>query len=80
MKACKLSQTPIEIRISSPFPHRGNEGRMLKLFYKLIAGLKKPSPQEDWQRDPLLHPDLRRMTARELADLPFDPAPRDVTR
>ena len=27
-----------------------------------------------WCRDPLSHPDIARMSARELADLPFDPA------
>jgi hypothetical protein len=26
-----------------------------------------------WRRDPLAHPVLRRMTQRELGDLPFDP-------
>jgi hypothetical protein len=26
-----------------------------------------------WLRDPLSHPDLRRMSVTELADLPFDP-------
>ncbi|RYH06135.1 hypothetical protein EU800_24900 [Tropicimonas sp. IMCC6043] len=25
-----------------------------------------------WWRDPLSHPDIRRMSPRELADLPFD--------
>ncbi|MBO6603238.1 hypothetical protein [Rhodophyticola porphyridii] len=26
-----------------------------------------------WRRDPLSHPDIARMSKRELADLPFDP-------
>jgi hypothetical protein len=27
-----------------------------------------------WRRDPLCHPDIRKMSERELSDLPFDPA------
>ncbi|MCB1394662.1 MAG: hypothetical protein H6898_07925 [Rhodobacter sp.] len=27
-----------------------------------------------WWRDPLFHPDIARMSERERADLPFDPA------
>jgi len=27
-----------------------------------------------WRRDPLAHPDIRRMSAREIADLPIDPS------
>lgn len=27
----------------------------------------------NWRRDPLSHPDLRAMSQRELADLPFSP-------
>ncbi|MEP4196804.1 MAG: hypothetical protein ABJL99_14350 [Aliishimia sp.] len=26
-----------------------------------------------WSRDPLSHPDIRKMTSREIADLPIDP-------
>ena len=29
---------------------------------------------EDWNCDPLSHPDLKRMSLQALADLPFDPA------
>ncbi len=31
------------------------------------------SPDRQWQRDPLSHPQIARMSKRDLADLPFDP-------
>ncbi|WP_110033904.1 hypothetical protein [Hoeflea marina] len=33
-----------------------------------------PDRRPHWEADPLSHPDLSRMTEREIADLPFDPA------
>lgn len=32
-----------------------------------------PSPFAAWDRDPLSHPALSRMSLTDLADLPFDP-------
>lgn len=32
------------------------------------------SDPEPWWRDPLSHPDIRAMSAVEIADLPFDPS------
>lgn len=34
--------------------------------------IRRTLPQ--WWRDPLSHPDIARMSERERADLPFDPA------
>lgn len=50
----------------------------LRYVFETLAGTPKdmcPGP-DDWRRDPLSHPDLRGMSLRELADLPFDP--RDI--
>lgn len=33
----------------------------------------KPGTEADWLRDPLSHPDIARMSARERADLQFRP-------
>lgn len=46
----------------------------LRFFAALFGRSGPPITEEDWFRDPLCHPDLRRMTNTELADLPFDPA------
>jgi hypothetical protein len=32
-----------------------------------------PSDEMSWEADPLSHPDLRKMSVDQLADLPFDP-------
>ena len=49
---------------------------MLKIILSYIAPQlgphRVPPATPDWARDPLSHPDLRRMSQRELADLPFD--------
>jgi hypothetical protein len=36
------------------------------------ARLHSEDEKADWLRDPLSHPELENMSARELADLPFD--------
>ena len=50
----------------------------LRYVFETLAGAPKDAcpGADDWRRDPLSHPDLRRMSLRELADLPFDP--RDI--
>lgn len=53
----------------------------MKIFSSLHALLHAPSsnPESErerflgWMRDPLSHPDIERMDARELGDLPFNP-------
>lgn len=53
----------------------------MKIFSSLHALLFAPSsgPETErerclgWMRDPLSHPDIERMDARELGDLPFSP-------
>ncbi|MCL6705733.1 hypothetical protein M8R20_01860 [Pseudomonas sp. R2.Fl] len=44
---------------------------MLKLFL-MLRGFVRRFPGDDWRRDPLAHPDIARMDARMLADLPID--------
>ncbi|WP_349433352.1 hypothetical protein [Pararhizobium sp. A13] len=48
---------------------------MLKIFSILDQLLPRSSPVGDtdtaWISDPLRHPDIARMDARELGDLPF---------
>jgi hypothetical protein len=47
--------------------------RIFSALRRLIAGRRKSENQHDaaWLADPLMHPDVRAMTERELADLPF---------
>jgi len=49
---------------------------MLKLLSRLIDRLAQPAEVDFEEIDPLLHPALRRMSERELADLPFAEARR----
>lgn len=44
---------------------------MLKLITSLIEKLVEPAEANEMEIDPLLHPALRCMSQRELADLPF---------
>lgn len=44
---------------------------MLKFLASLIEWLIEPADVDQMGTDPLLHPALRCMTERELADLPF---------
>ncbi len=47
---------------------------MLKIFSILDQLLPAPADDDtpaNWSRDPLRHPDIARMDARELGDLPF---------
>ena len=47
---------------------------MLKIFSILDQLLPVPADDDtpaNWSRDPLRHPDIARMDARELGDLPF---------
>ena len=51
---------------------------MLNIFRNLIQRLLPvrrmcEAPDVSWRCDPLSHPDLRAMSARELGDTPFDP-------
>lgn len=47
--------------------------RLVRWIRAVLAPEPEPDPG-DWDRNPLAHPDLRRMSPRELADLTFDPA------
>jgi hypothetical protein len=48
--------------------------RIAGIFQAAIRTLTETSAgEEPAQADPLAHPDIRRMSLRELADLPFDP-------
>ncbi|WP_149757734.1 hypothetical protein [Roseivivax sediminis] len=63
---------------SAPAWHPARMNTFLRYVFETLAGTPKdmcPGP-DDWRRDPLSHPDLRGMSLRELADLPFDP--RDI--
>jgi hypothetical protein len=44
---------------------------MLNLLSSLLHWLVAPADFDDNPRDPLMHPALRGMSQRELADLPF---------
>jgi hypothetical protein len=44
---------------------------MLNLIANLLHWLAAPSDVDANPRDPLMHPALREMSQRELADLPF---------
>jgi len=46
---------------------------LVERLARLPKFLEEPSGWEmEWDRDPLSHPDLQRMTLEQLADLPFD--------
>lgn len=51
---------------------------MLKFFFgrQQSRGNWKQT-DDDWSRDPLAHPAIAAMSARELADLPLVPPPSD---
>lgn len=46
---------------------------LLKFFLKSIAGISgtRPPNTPTWQEDPLRHPEIQRMSLREIADLPL---------
>ncbi|MBB4480024.1 hypothetical protein [Rhizobium etli] len=46
---------------------------LLKFFLKPIAGISSTQPANTptWEEDPLCHPDIQRMSLREIADLPL---------
>jgi hypothetical protein len=48
--------------------------RSFKWMGKDFSGpIEPPETDANWYRDPLSHPDIARMSQRELADLPFCP-------
>ena len=51
---------------------------IFSLFRSDTASVPPASDPQRWIRDPLSHPDITRMDARALADLPFAlfPAPK----
>ena len=51
---------------------------IFSLFRSGTASAPSASQPQRWVRDPLSHPDIARMDARALADLPFAlfPAPK----
>ena len=49
---------------------------MLNLLARLIDWIASPADVDLIEADPLQHPAIERMSERELADLPFTPAPR----
>ena len=46
---------------------------LLKFFLKPVAGVgsSQPANVPAWDEDPLRHPDVQRMSLREIADLPL---------
>ncbi|MDF0698642.1 hypothetical protein PYR71_19440 [Rhizobium sp. MC63] len=46
---------------------------LLKFFLKPIAGISRTQPTNTptWEEDPLRHPEVERMSLREIADLPL---------
>ncbi|WP_152544622.1 type 2 periplasmic-binding domain-containing protein [Actibacterium mucosum] len=40
-----------------------------KISSCLVRDVHRPCAENDWTRDPLSHPDIAKMTARERADL-----------
>jgi hypothetical protein len=46
-----------------------------KLRNTLHAAEEYLEEQEVWRRDPLAHPEIRRMSERQIADLPFTHRP-----
>ncbi|PTX49709.1 hypothetical protein C8N44_10685 [Allosediminivita pacifica] len=52
----------------SPFPSLGYIRIGLPRLFR-----RPTRPETRWQRDPLSHPQVAKMSKRELADLPFDP-------
>ncbi|MBB2671112.1 UNVERIFIED_ORG: hypothetical protein GGE44_000653 [Rhizobium esperanzae] len=46
---------------------------LLKFFLKSIAAISgtQPANTPTWQEDPLRHPEIQRMSLREIADLPL---------
>lgn len=47
---------------------------MIRFLTRLRGRLRLKPSGTDWHRNPLAHPLIQRMTEREKADLPFDPA------
>ena len=49
---------------------------LTRLLHYLIAAVRPECPSEpvEWPDDPLSHPDLRHMSPKQLADLPFERA------
>ncbi|MEP3947250.1 hypothetical protein [Ascidiaceihabitans sp.] len=48
---------------------------LLKIIGRLIRVIQVhvDHHEDRWRRDPLSHPDIRKMNKREIADLPIDP-------
>jgi hypothetical protein len=46
---------------------------LLKFFLRPIAGISRTQPANTptWEEDPLRHPEVERMSLREIADLPL---------
>lgn len=56
----------------------GGMKHLLSSIAKYLAaradqGRQQHDAEIEWRKDPLSHPAIKRMTMRELADLPFDP-------
>ena len=47
---------------------------MLKTIKRKITDFLRPQP-ENWEEDPLSHPELQKMSLHALADLPLEPPP-----
>lgn len=47
--------------------------RIRQVFSRWSQEQKSQDAMAGWRRDPLSHPDIRRMSERERADLQFDP-------
>ncbi len=51
----------------------------VRTWYRKRPGVPAVDPSGLWHADPFAHPDLRRMTPNQLADLPFE-RPGDLAR
>jgi hypothetical protein len=51
----------------------------VRIWYRERPAVQASDTSGRWYADPLAHPDLRRMTSNQLADLPFE-RPGDPAR
>jgi hypothetical protein len=49
-----------------------NPRKLLERLARSLEPKDSLSSKQEWEADPLAHPDLQRMTLERLADLPFE--------
>jgi hypothetical protein len=69
----QLKIAPYETTITSPTKDGDAMLKIFSSFGQLLSGSTAAHQDTDaaWVSDPLRHPDIARMDARELGDLPF---------